>query len=288
MTRDDDFIRRLEGYLDEFEGATPLPVSVRNALREEVPATGQVGLRTRFTAGIGVAAAVIALAAFIGFNLLPPSNRSGGEATTSVSPSASPLASPVVGPIPRSGAIEPGRYMFRSGPPRVIFTVPEGWLSDDEQPSDGGRMISRYPVRGGGPTLVMSVHDVTHIKANACVGEFDVEWVEVGPTAEDLTTALLSQEGLQRSGPTDVTVGGYPAKKFDLVFPSSCPGPEGRQIWADGATTYGYWLLMDGEGTAYIIDVNGDRVVITTFDRGASASDLAQLDAILASIDIEP
>jgi hypothetical protein len=29
-------------------------------------------------------------------------------------------------------------------------------------------------------------------------------------------------------------------------------------------------------------------VVITTFDRGASAQDLAQLDAILASIEIQP
>lgn len=287
MTRDDDFIRRLEGYLDEFVGATPLPVSVRNALREEVPTTGQVGLRTRFTAGIGVAAAVIALAAFIGFNLLPPSNHPGGEATTSVSPSSS-QASPVVGPIPGSGTIEPGTYMFRSGPPRVIFTVPEGWLSDDSQPSDGGRMISRYPVNGPSPTVVMSVHDVTHIKANACVDEFDIDWVRVGPTAEDLTTALLSQEGLQRSGPTDVTLGGYPAKKFDLVFPSGCPGPEGGQIWADGATTYGFWLLNDGKGTVYIVDVNGDRVVLTTFIRSGRAQDLAELDAVVASIEIEP
>jgi hypothetical protein len=149
-------------------------------------------------------------------------------------------------------------------------------------------MISRYPVNGGGPTVVMSVHDVTHIKANACVGEFDVDWVEVGPTAEDLTTALLGQEGLQRSGPTDVMLGGYPAKKFDLVFPSTCPGPEGRLIWADGATTYGFWLLKDGMGTVYIVDVNGDRVVITTFERSGLASDLAQLDDIIESIEIEP
>jgi hypothetical protein len=286
LTRDDDFIRQLEGYLEEFEGATPLPVSVRDALREELPMTGQVGPRVRLTAGMGVAAAVIALVAFIGFSLLPSSDSPGSVAT----PSALPSALPVVGGIPRSGAIEPGRYMFRSGPPRVLFTVPEGWISqdDDSQLSDGGRMISRYNLSGGGPTLVMSVHDVTHIKANACVGEFNVEWVEVGPAAEDLTAALLSLEGLQRSGPTDVTLGGYPAKKIDLVFPSSCPGPEGTLIWADGETTYGFWLLKDGMGTAYVVDVNGDRVVITTFDRGASASDLAKLDAIIASIDIEP
>lgn len=41
-------------------------------------------------------------------------------------------------------------------------------------------------------------------------------------------------------------------------------------------------------GTVYVVDVNGDRVVITTFERSGLASDLAQLDDIVASIDIEP
>ena len=37
MTRNDDFIGQLEGYLDEYEGSTPLPDEVRDAIRAELP-----------------------------------------------------------------------------------------------------------------------------------------------------------------------------------------------------------------------------------------------------------
>ena len=41
MTRDDDFIGQLEGYLDQYEGSTPLPDEVRDAIRAELPSTQQ-------------------------------------------------------------------------------------------------------------------------------------------------------------------------------------------------------------------------------------------------------
>ncbi len=41
MTRDDDFIGQLEGYLDEYEGSTPLPDEVRDAIRAQLPSTQQ-------------------------------------------------------------------------------------------------------------------------------------------------------------------------------------------------------------------------------------------------------
>jgi len=43
MTREDDFIGQLERYLDEYEGHTPLPDAVRDAIRAELPKTKQVG-----------------------------------------------------------------------------------------------------------------------------------------------------------------------------------------------------------------------------------------------------
>jgi len=42
MTRDDAFIGLLEGYLDGYEGTTPLPESVRDALREQIVTTKQM------------------------------------------------------------------------------------------------------------------------------------------------------------------------------------------------------------------------------------------------------
>ena len=45
MTREDQFIGQLERYLDEYEGITPLPEAVRDAIRAELPKTKQAGPR---------------------------------------------------------------------------------------------------------------------------------------------------------------------------------------------------------------------------------------------------
>ena len=42
MNGTDDFIGRLEAYLDDFDGATPLPDHVRDAIHAELPGTRQV------------------------------------------------------------------------------------------------------------------------------------------------------------------------------------------------------------------------------------------------------
>ena len=41
MTHNDEFIGQLESYLDEYEGSTPLPEEVRDAIRAELPSTQQ-------------------------------------------------------------------------------------------------------------------------------------------------------------------------------------------------------------------------------------------------------
>ncbi len=41
MTRNDQFIERLEAYLDEHEGITPLPDAVSDAVRGRLPKTRQ-------------------------------------------------------------------------------------------------------------------------------------------------------------------------------------------------------------------------------------------------------
>ena len=43
MTREDDFIAQLEDYLDAYEGVTPLPDAIRDAVRAKLPSTRQIG-----------------------------------------------------------------------------------------------------------------------------------------------------------------------------------------------------------------------------------------------------
>ena len=121
MTREDQFIGQLERYLDEYEGITPLPEAVRDAIRAELPKTKQAGPLTglaRFSGmsnayKVGIAAAVIGVAALIGFSLynnrigMPddgtPSPSSSGDATVPAE-----LQHPFLGPQRLVGNVQSG------------------------------------------------------------------------------------------------------------------------------------------------------------------------------------
>jgi hypothetical protein len=250
-------------------------------------------------AKVAIAVAAVVVVAGVGISLLPAGDgvAKSGDAVSPL-PSTSPApfpSSPAIAPSPavtmgpnrEYSAIDPGGYEIPRPHMRIHLTMPAGWLS-----TDAGTTITRRPLDGPGPTLTLDVHDVTHVATDVCPR--DPSFVKVGPTAEDVTTALVNQVGTRSRGPTAVMLGGFAARKIELAlpadFPVSCGGPEGRRIWADATTTetYFFGLLDGGTATMYVVDVHGDRLVITSQDRGAAAEDMAQLDAIIASIDIEP
>jgi len=102
MNGRDDFLDQLEDYLDTVEGSTPLPRSVRNAIRAELPGTRQLGpLRgpMRFllmatqlprSSRYGLAAAVVTIALIGGASLLVGSNNPAASPTSTPSASAAP------------------------------------------------------------------------------------------------------------------------------------------------------------------------------------------------------
>ncbi len=82
MTRNDDFIGQLESYLDDYQGNTPLPDDVRDAIRAELPSTHQRPAwwparrspEMNNAMKLGLAAAAVVVAALLGYNyLLAPS-----------------------------------------------------------------------------------------------------------------------------------------------------------------------------------------------------------------------
>jgi hypothetical protein len=79
---------------------------------------------------------------------------------------------------------------------RVRLTMPAGWWS-----ADAGTTITRRPLDAPGPTLSLTVHDVSRVVTDACPREGS--FVQVGPTIEDLMTALSNMSGSQ-PGPTEV------------------------------------------------------------------------------------
>lgn len=98
MTREDDFIGQVESYLDEYEGMTPLPDAVRNAVRAHLPETRQLGrfggpmrrfdfMNNNFVRA-GIAAAAVVLAVIVGIKFLPGANTGGPPEATPTPPPA--------------------------------------------------------------------------------------------------------------------------------------------------------------------------------------------------------
>ena len=287
MSTDRDVTRIVRSWLED--GATALPDRVLDRVLDKVPATSQrsswrpAGIADiNNAARLAIAAAAVVVVA-VGINLLPSSGGVGGPPTAlPASTSPSPTATPRPTPDPLlPDLLEPGSFDLSTPRMRVHLTVPAGWSGDETR-------ISLFPGHWTGSLfLAVTTHDISYVLADACSDEADVDLVEVGPTVEELAIALTNQTGIQRSGPVDVTLGGYPARKFVLNLLAACPERHG--IWADASRTYGIGLTHGETATVYVVDVNGSRQVIwSAYMIGASAEHIAELEAITDSIEIEP
>jgi hypothetical protein len=238
--------------------------------------------RVNMFAKLAIAAAAVAVLAVVGINALPSSNLVGGPpASTSPSLASTP---PEAAATPTYSEILPGSFIIPWQQLQIHLTMPAGWGSFFD-----GTGIEKIPRDGLDPKMSLWVNDVTYVATDVCGGRPNEGLVKVGPRVEDLTTALANQVGIQRSGPTDEVLGGYPAKRFVLTQPTGCSGTEGRQIWANGPMTggLGLWLVDGATATIHVVDVKGHRLVIASADRGSPAEDVVQLNGIVASIDIE-
>ena len=235
---------------------------------------------------IAIAAAAVLVAAVIGYNLLPRSNVGPPTPSQSplVTPAASPTAAPTIPPL-HSGALQPGRYAQNWDGVQISFEVPAGWTGN---PPGVDRNFEQDAWVGWGPWLPSVLRPITVVFADAChsVGQL----VAVGPTVDDLVQALSAQISTD-AVVTDVTIGGLPAKRLDIVQTpgidrSTCrAGAQGPiQIWADPGEIDYYALDPGARGIVQIVDVGGLRVVFAgQIGPAASSADVAALDQIMAS-----
>ena len=287
------------------EGVTALPDRVLDNVLDQLPATpqrrawwparrfGDMNTITRFA--LAAAAVVVAV---VGVNFLPGTGGIGGSA-----PTPSPTASPTPTPSPMAihqGTLAAGTYVMTpfAGPNpegvcvpqatgctespaddsiRISFAVPEGFEAAPRpslsliwgQDGDTGLII----LRGGG------------LYSDPCNSTPPPD-IAVGPTVDDFADALADHATLDVTTPVDVTLAGYAGKYVDIQLPadnSACT-PNG-EFWPfePGIYAQGHrWHL-------YILDVEGTRVVIQVMDsEGTSAEDLATLQSIVDSIQIQP
>lgn len=198
--------------------------------------------------------------------------------------------------------IDPGTYFIDpdgdpSTPLRVVFDVPaEGWSSwiGATKFSDVGH-------------VGLSITTVSNLVTDGCS---DHSWADppVGPSVDDLAVALANLAPFRITSPaSDVTVNGYSGKHLGWTVPdlrvdgagdnqrfAGCVDG-GLKSWvafidtADpGDASYGY----TGPGYVeefWILDIEGTRLMIAAeTSLGSPSEDVAERDAILDSIRIEP
>jgi hypothetical protein len=234
-------------------------------------------------------AAVVAVAA-VGINLLPGS-QTGPGASPSASASASPLPSPSPTPDPTlSSVAHELRPFSESDDPRTAamtfaFTAPRTWdafgqggvwpAGKENVPPDGA-FVGFYP--GGG-----LFSDPCRTEAPEAEPDADIP---VGPTVDDLVTALVDHPSLDVTDPVDVTLAGYSGTYLDLTVPDDISQCARYRPMAAGH------IYAQGPGQRWhmwILDVGGTRVLVETNDYPGTATEtLAESQAIIESLVITP
>jgi len=308
MTTPRDPDRLIRAFLAE--GQTDLADRTYDAVRADIDRTRQrvvIGPwrepRMNNFGKFAIAAAAVVVVAVVGFNLLPASDGVGGSGpVVSPSPSPSPTPSPTPQPslsptaaaavFPPAGELAVGtRHRLTGGGVPYSISVPtSGWISNGEwgiakgggvRPDGGGFIL--WP--DGAPIGVY---------ADPCAR---VPSPPIGASASKLADAVAALPRTDLvSGPSDVTVGGYPAKLVVLSFGEQADCNADGQLSEDEfylwyAATAGnarYASELGSTMRVWIIDVNGAIVWIDgeTF-KGAGPEPGQEIQQIVDSIQFE-
>lgn len=291
------------------DGPTAMPDRVIDAVAARIarePQRSRWSLRGRsfMTTPIKLAAGVAAVfaVAVVALQVLPGNGGIGGP--PSAAPSAatpSPTASsPTQSAVPPSPSIQAAVLRpVRSLPDFTVnATLPEGWSTIDPWAIAG-------PADVGPPAGIV----IPFLRADGLFGDpcrWDVAGtgdedqpgdVQVGPTVDDLATALTERTTYDATAPTDVTIAGFSGKKLTLQLPPTSPDcdaaagdTEGNLIVFSGPDANG--LHVQGPENRWdvsILDVDGTRlvVVVSSFP-DTPAEDLSSAQGILDALVINP
>lgn len=305
MTTDGELLRQVTAYLDECEGTTILPESILDDIRSALPSTPQSrpnGLARFFDMStpmkVGVAAAVVALAALLGLNLSgnlqigPPPNSSDGPTPSgdagAMSPLPSELQHPYLGPAKTIPGVETGALGdldFTNGILQFdnfsgrVFTSTAGVTGDGQLRFEtvvgdacafGDVGLYSYESSPGGSVLTIAVGtDDCAARAAAVPGEYlrsdcrdTRNWclgsVEAGTYASHYFEPRGEGEWQPRHGAMTFTV------------------PEGWAAYGDSASTYGLALQAEYESSSIgpeCYDCPGDRDTIAILSNPGAATE---------------
>ena len=198
---------------------------------------------------------------------------------------------------PVSDVLTGGRYLF--GPfedaVTIVATGPDGWVGYPSWAMDGPE-----PVRADAPTGIgISFFTANGLYSDPChwdvqgTGGADVGDVPVGPTVDDMVTALRANTSYTSSAATPVTIDGYSGQELELQLPddpfTKCDNETGDD--------YGHAFVFSGPGLyaqgpanrwhLYILDVDGIRLIAVILSYAKTPrTDLDLARNIIQTLDI--
>ncbi len=289
MSTDRDVNRIVRSWLDE--GVTALPDRVLDAVLDQLPATPQrrAGwLARRFPimntniVRFGLIAAVLVVAVIVGASLLR-------QPSVGPSPSEEPSVAPpaFLYNVP-SGDLAAGSYELNLAiPVRLTFDVPVGFSHD----KGGIEAIHGTTAANEG----LEFQFASNVYPDPCHRATGAADPAVGPSVDDLVTAMTSMVGFQAGPITDLTIAGFPAKAFDLtneIDAATCDEQDVRTfVWEGDHPPNGSSVGSGERQRIYVVDIQGRRLMIMTYyfssgDTAAEAAAAAELKTIVESIAI--
>lgn len=231
---------------------------------------------------VALVAAVLAVAVIIGANLLP---RQSVGPTPSVEPSLAPSGPALLYNVP-TGDLAAGTYALNLAiPARLTFTLPAGFNHDQ---------YGIEAIHGtSGADDGLEFQFASNVYPDPCHRATGAADPAVGLSVDDLVTAMTRMVGFQAGPVTDLTIGGFPAKAFDLtneIDASTCDAQDIRTfVWAGDSPPNGSSVRSGQRQRIYIVDVQGTRLMIMTyyFPNGVPAMEAdaaARLKQIVESI----
>jgi hypothetical protein len=253
-----------------------------------------------------VAAAAVVVVAVVGINLMPASGRVGGggavpTASPTPAPTPAPTPSPTPSPTPVAYAYPTGtdlevgrRYSWLvDGVPLSLAVPASGWTTIDSVPST----MSKNTKAAADGTLSGSwliLWDVDNVNAVPCTTTALA--TVPGPAAADLATAVAAiPKTTVVTGPSDVTVGGRPAKHLVLRLPETLGcAPKMFNLWFEtngpgcGGELGPCWRYASEAGQTiaiWIVDAPAGRVFIEAETyKGTSPEVSDEIQQIIDSI----
>jgi hypothetical protein len=204
----------------------------------------------------------VAVAAILGLLILTGggiylANRSSGGVGGEPAATSSPVPTPTPTPISQMKRGEAGTYAIGApfGIDGIGITLDAGWdVLRDQDP----KAVQLSIPQGDSAPAWLTFNIVDEVFPDPCGAPGVATSTPLGPTVDDLVTALSNIKGYDAGPVTNVNVGGLPAKSFELndAATNVCQ-PETSIFEANGVDTN-----KDAYQRMIVVDVNGHRLLI--------------------------